>query len=85
MKKLVSVTEVEGEGLEALLEEKVFLMCANYFYLGKLVGVNSTFVKLENAEIVYDTDTAGKITNQGALPAKDWYVQTQMIESYGAL
>lgn len=37
MKKLVE--EVSGEGLEKLLGERVLIMCANYFYTGKLVAV----------------------------------------------
>src|SRR5208282_5297819 len=55
MKQIVTVTEVEGEGLEALLGQNVLLFCLNYIYTGKLVGVNSTFVKLEGAKIVYET------------------------------
>ena len=53
MKKLVSVTEVEGEGLISLLGEKVILFCMNYFYAGKLSGVNASCVPLEDAAIVY--------------------------------
>ena len=85
MKQIVTVTEVEGEGLDSLLGKRAFFMCANYFYIGKLTGVNASFVKLEDAEIVYDTNKEGKITQQGSLPSKTWYVQTSMIESYGAL
>ena len=40
MKKLVNVTEVEGEGLTKLMGERVTLFCMNYIYTGKLVGVN---------------------------------------------
>ena len=85
MKQVVTVTEVEGEGLEALLNENVMLFGLNYIYAGKLVGVNSTFVKLENAKIVYET---GPFTDKGykdaqSLPGAAWYVQTSAIESYG--
>ena len=85
MKKLVSVTEVEGEGLEALLGEKVLLMCANYFYAGKLVGVNKDFVQLEDAGIVYDTGAFDKTTYSDfqKLHTKIWYVKTAAIESFG--
>ena len=55
MKKLVEIQEVEGEGLISLLGEQVILMCANYFYAGKLVGVNTDCVLLENGGIVYET------------------------------
>lgn len=86
MKKLVEVTEVDGEGLEALLGERVTLFCMSYIYTGKLVGVNTTFVKLADAAIVYET---GPLTDKTwkdaqALP-DDWYVETGAIESFGLL
>ena len=59
MKKLVKVEEVQGEGLVGLMGERVLLMCAGYFYEGKLVGVNETFVKLEDAGIVYEIIAKG--------------------------
>jgi hypothetical protein len=55
MKKIVNVQEVEGEGLTALLGEKVILFCMNYFYAGTLIGVNSDCVLLEDGGIVYET------------------------------
>ena len=87
MKKLVSVTEVNDEGLEGLMGERVTLFCANYIYTGKLVGVNATCVMLEDAAIVYETgsftDTNWKdAQNLGKNP---WYVQTSAIESFGKL
>ena len=45
----------ELSGLEALLGENVLLLCANYFYSGKLAGVNKSCVELENPCIVYET------------------------------
>jgi hypothetical protein len=83
MKKMVNVTEVEGEGLVALLGENVILFCANYFYAGKLVGVNKDDVLLEEASIVYETGELCAKTWKDAqkLPA-DLYVRTSMIESY---
>jgi len=85
MKKLVSVTEVEGEGLEALLGEQVLLFGLNYIYAGKLSGVNNTFVQLEDAKIVYETGsfTSKGYTDAQALPGKVWYVQLSAIESFG--
>ena len=83
MKKLVNVTEVSGEGLEALMGERITLFCSNYIYTGLLVGVNDIFVKLEQAAIVYET---------GELKSKDWadaqelphpcYAMTASIESF---
>lgn len=77
MKKLIEVTEVEGEGLESLLGEQVI-------YAGKLVGVNSVFVKLEDPKIVYETGPfSGPYKDAQNLPAKEWYVQLSAVESYG--
>jgi len=86
MKKLVNDTEVEGEGLVKLMGECVTLFCMNYFYTGKLVGVNSTCVLLEDAAIVYETGTFTEKTWKDAqkLPG-DWYVQIGAIESFGIL
>ena len=85
MKKLVNVTEVEGEGLEALLGEDVLIMCVNYFYAGKLTGVNATCILLEDPKIVFETGvlTAPGYKDAQALPAKKWYVQRSLIESFG--
>lgn len=82
MKKLVET--VDGEGLEALLGENVLLMCANYFYHGKLVGVNETCVLLDDAKIVYETGdwTSAEWKDAQPLPGH-WYVQTAFIESFG--
>lgn len=85
MKKLVQVEEVDGEGLEGLLGERVLLICAGYFYEGKLVGVNGSFVKIEDAHIVYATgawsDKAYADTQK--LHQKEWYIQRGLIESFG--
>jgi hypothetical protein len=86
MKKIVSVTEVAGEGLVKLMGERVTLFCVNYIYTGKLTGVNDTCVLLEDAGIVYET---GELNNKDwsdhqKLPG-DWYVQLSAIESYGIL
>lgn len=86
MKKLVTVTEVDGEGLEALMGESVLLFGLNYIYAGTLSGVNDKFVQLENAKIVYETGSFEKsgYTDAQSLPGKVWYVQLSAIESYGA-
>lgn len=56
MKKIVSVTEVDGEGLEGLLGERITMYCLDGFiYTGKLEGVNSTFIKLVDAAQVFET------------------------------
>jgi hypothetical protein len=83
MKKLVEVQEVEGEGFISLLGEQVILFCANYFYAGKLVGVNTDCVLLENGRIVYETGefTADKWKLQEKVADK-LYVRITSIESF---
>ena len=88
MKKLVSVQEVEGQGLEALLGQQVTLFCMNYTYTGKLVGVNDKDIILEGASIVYETGDfstcrSGKFKDAQLLTAGEWRVRTAAIESYG--
>jgi hypothetical protein len=83
MKKLVSVQEVSGEGLEALLGEYIDVWCLNYIYSGKLVGVNSADILLEDAVVVYETGelTASSFKNAQRLP-NPRYIRTAAIESY---
>ena len=84
MKKLIE--EVEGEGFVGLLGQTVTLFCGVYIYTGKLTGVNDSFVKLEDAKVVYET---GPFNEKQWKRAEDiapvWYVQTQAIESFGLL
>lgn len=82
MKKIV---EDLGEGLESLLGEEVLLVCAGYFYAGKLIGVNKTCVKLKGAKIVYDTGhwNEPKYSDAQDLCCDEWYVQCALIESFG--
>jgi hypothetical protein len=84
MRKIVQ--EVEGEGLDKLLGERVTLFCANYIYTGVLAGVNETCVLLTSAAIVYET---GPLNDKKWKDAQDlpeeWYVQTSAIESFGKL
>lgn len=85
MKKIVQVQEIEGEGLESLLGERVLLMCAGYFYEGKLIGVNQTFVKLEDPGIVYLVGSWSdkSYSDIQKLHTNEWYVQLGLIESFG--
>lgn len=81
----VLVEQIEQEGLEALLGKQVLLICSGYFYHGKLVGVNSSCVKLENPSIVYETGSwsATDYKDIQRLPTKYHYVTTASIESFG--
>ena len=86
MKTLVSVTEVEGEGLVGLLGQRVTLFCLNYIYTGKLEGVNDTCCKLVDAAVVYETGAFEEPTWKDAqkLP-KPAYVQLSAIEMFTVL
>ena len=68
-----------------LLGKNVLVLCLNYFYFGKLIGANSSFIELEESQIVYET---GKFSNKKweqaeSLPSSIWYIRTSTIESYG--
>lgn len=80
------VENKEQEGLDALLGEVIFIICACYIYTGKLVGVNVSCVKLEDPYIIYETGewTEKKWKDAQKLPQKFHYIQTGMIESFGA-
>ena len=87
MKKLVKVEEVSGEGLIGLLGDTVTLFCLNYIYAGKLIGVNETFVQLENAHIVYETGAFSdkKFKDAQKISNTVFYVQISAIEGFGAV
>jgi hypothetical protein len=82
--KMKKYIEVSGEGFDRLLGETVTIFCAIYIYTGKLVGVNTEFILLENPSIVYETGpfTDKKWKDAQALP-NNLYIQKGMIESFG--
>jgi len=83
MKKIVSVQEVDGEGLVGLMGQRVTLFCANYIYTGNLTGVNDTCVLLEDAGIVYETGSfADKVWKDYQKVGDKIYVTTQSIEMF---
>jgi hypothetical protein len=81
----VLVEQVEKEGLESLLGKEVTFFCVNYIYAGKLVGVNSTCVKLENPKIVYETGAFTETNWKDAqkLPKQYFYIMLSAVESFG--
>lgn len=85
MKVLTTIAEVEEEGMPALLGKNIEIFCGIYIYAGKLVGVNSTCVKLENPHIVYETGGFFDKKYKDAQPmGKDFhYVSLGFIESFG--
>lgn len=83
MKKIVTVTEVEGEGLMALLWKQVLIFCMNYIYTGKLSGVNTNDILLEDAKIVYETGAFDSKTFSDAQKLSfPLYIRANSIESY---
>lgn len=84
MRKIVE--EVQGEGLQKLLGERVTLFCANYIYTGKLMGVNESCVLLSDAAIVYETgELCSKEWSDAQNLPHDWYIQISAIESFGVM
>jgi hypothetical protein len=84
-KMKVLVEQIEKEGLESLLGKEVTFFCVNYIYAGKLVGVNSTCVKLENPKIVYETGAFSEENwkDAQALPKQYFYLMLSAVESFG--
>ena len=84
MKKIVE--DVNGEGFDKLLGERITVFCMNYIYTGKLLGVNDTCILLTDPSIVYETgafdDTEWK--DAQALP-NDIYIQISSVESFGVM
>ena len=82
----VLVETKDGEGLEALMGQRITLFCMNYIYTGKLVGVNVTCVKLSDPAIVYET---GAFTEKAWKDAQtlphDLYISTAAIEAFGVV
>jgi hypothetical protein len=78
------IVESDEGGFEAMLGEKILLLCSAYFYTGKLVGVNADHVELEEPELVYLTgswDSPGWDDAQ-KLPGV-WRVMLSHVESWG--
>lgn len=80
------ITETVGEeGMESLLGEQVFIVCSSYFYVGKLVGVNKSCIKLANPAKVYETGEWNLKTWKDCQPMgmPVGYVQISAIEFFG--
>lgn len=83
MKKIIQ--EIDKEGFEILLGERILIICAGYFYEGILIGVDDNFVKIDDAAIVYSTGDwkEESYSDIQKLHQKQWYVQKGLIESFG--
>lgn len=82
MKKLV--TEVENEGFEKLLGETVTLLCMNYFYNGKLIGVNDSCILISDPKLIYETGewTDSEWKDAQYMGMNELYIQKHCIESF---
>jgi hypothetical protein len=85
MKKIV--TEESNEGFESLLGEIITVFCCRYIYTGKLIGIDTECILLENPSIVYETGpfTEGDWKDVQKLPKDKWYIQKASIESFGIM
>lgn len=82
------VEDTDPSGLDALLGERITLLCLNYIYTGKLAGVDDTCVMLtDKPAIVYETGAWNERAwkDAQALPTDTLYVQRQAIEAFGVL
>jgi len=83
MKRIIE--ETDNQGLESLLGERVLLMCAGYFYEGKLIGVSEQCVELSDPSIVYETGnfSEANYADIQKLHVNKWFVSVPLIESFG--
>ena len=84
MKKVITVTEVDGEGLEAFLNKTIFVVCRSYFYAGTLTGINQSCILLEDARFVLESGSfEGKgISSSEKVKSGKIYIATNAIESF---
>ena len=84
MRKVVQVTEVDGEGLESFLNKRIFLVCRSYFYAGTLTGINDTCVLIEDGRFVLESGSfEGKgIASSEKIKGGRIYIQKNAIEAF---
>lgn len=83
MKKLVELKEVDNEGLIGLLGKNVLVFCMNYIYTGKISGVNTHDILLEDPRIVYQTGSfESKSFEDAQRLSRPLYIRVSGIESY---
>lgn len=82
----VLIKTKDGEGLEALMGQRVTFFCMNYIYTGKLVGVNFNCVKLSDPAVVYETGAfSDKAWKDAQTLPNDLYISTAAIEAFGVV
>ena len=84
MKKIVTVAEVENEGLEFYLGKRIFIVCNNYFYVGTLTGINATCVLLEDPRFILESGNFEEkgIAYSEKIPGGKCYLMKSAIESF---
>ena len=84
MKKVVQVTEVDGEGLESFLNKRILIICRSYFYSGNLTGINSDCILLEDARFILESGSFEEkgLTNAEKVKGGKIYVNKNSIESF---
>lgn len=84
MKKVIQVTEVEGEGLEAFLNKRIFVVCRSYFYAGTLTGISQECILLEDARFVLQSGSfeGSKFDESEKVKGGKIYVSKNSIESF---
>jgi len=82
---LKEVQEIKDEGFAALLGKNVEIFCGVYIYAGKLVGVNTTCVKLANPHLVFETGgfLDKKYKDAQPMGREYHYIASTLIESFG--
>lgn len=82
---LKEVQEVKDKGFAALLGKNIEIFCGVYIYAGKLVGVNSTCVKLANPYLVYETGAFSdkRYKEAQSMNREFHYISMSLVESFG--
>ena len=72
----------EIESLEELVGKTYLFQCARYIYYGKVKSINSTYIELTKASIIYDTGElkASSASDKQELPS-NVFVLRNAIES----
>jgi hypothetical protein len=85
MQVLQNVVEVKEEGFLALIGKNIEVFCGIYIYAGKLVGVNTTCIKLSNPHVVYETGgfLDKKYKDAQHMGREHHYISTSFVESFG--
>ena len=81
MKKII---EVDCNGFDDMLGERIQVWCGNYIYAGKLLCSNELFIELTDCGVVYET---GPLADKGfkdkQLTPGNLRINRAWIESWG--